>query len=180
MIHLQNEEPSDEISDWDELSSEMWLTKDDEYSYTNLLMNLPDPPLEEPIRRHSKRKVTLIELLEAFDLARKEAEEFQRNEKRRQEARQQLFEASRRRMIGTAHDDNIEADMTEIWGKICALGKNQFSLNELCDGNSRDEIIKTFVSVSVLLFVLIKSKKRMFFSIFLPLNILKKVHKINL
>jgi segregation and condensation protein A len=146
MIHLQNE-TTEEISDWDELSSEMWFTTEDEYSYTNLLMNLPDPPLEEPIRRHTKRKVTLIELLEAFDLARKEAEEFQRNEKRRQEARQKLFEASRKRMIGTAHDDNIEADVNEIWAKICASGKDQLSINDLCDGNNREEIIKTFISV---------------------------------
>ena len=39
----------------------------DAYSYTNLVMNMPKSPLDEPIRRDAKRKVTLMELLDAFD-----------------------------------------------------------------------------------------------------------------
>jgi segregation and condensation protein A len=147
MINLQNQEMEQEQADWDALSSEMWFTTDDEYSYTNLLMKLPDPPLEEPIRRHTKRKVTLIELLEAFDLARKEAEAFQQNEKRRQEAKHQLFEASRKRMIGTAHEDNIEADVSDIWDRIQRIGKENLSISELYEGNDKEEIIRIFISI---------------------------------
>ena len=147
MITLQNQEMEQEQADWDALSSEMWFTTEDEYSYTNLLMRLPDPPLEEPIRRHTKRKVTLIELLEAFDLARKEAEAFQQSEKRRQEAKQQLFEASRKRMIGTAHEDNIEADVSEIWNKIQKIGKENLPINELYEGNDKEEMIRIFISI---------------------------------
>lgn len=159
MISLQQEEALDEPLEWDDLTSEMWLSTTDEYSYTNLLMKLPDPPLEEPIRRQTKRKVTLIELLDAFDLARKEAEEFQRNEKRRQEERRRLFETSRKRMIGTAHEDNLEADVSEIWKKIQSLQKEQLSLSDICNTKNREDVIRTLISV---LFLAYENKVRVF------------------
>ena len=41
MISLQQEEQQDMGMDWDDISSEMWLNKDDNYSYTNLLLKIP-------------------------------------------------------------------------------------------------------------------------------------------
>lgn len=155
----QEEEPSDAGFDWDDISTEMWLTKDDEYSYTNLLMSLPDPPLGEPIRRDAKRKVTLIELLEAFDLARRESEEYQQLERRRQEEKRRLIEASRKRMIGTVHEDNLEEDIEGVWRKIRDCKKSVLSLQELCDPQNREEMIKTFISV---LFLAYDNKVRVF------------------
>ena len=51
---------------WEDIPTATWLANDDEYSYTNLLMKMPQSPLDEPLRRDSTRKVTLIELLGAF------------------------------------------------------------------------------------------------------------------
>ena len=59
------EKDHDEGFDWDDIPSELWLQDDDDYSYTNLIMKLPKPPINQPVRRDSKRKVTLMELLEA-------------------------------------------------------------------------------------------------------------------
>ena len=148
VIHLHEEEQQrqDEM-DWGGFADDAWLTSSDEYSYTNLLMNVPDPPLEEPIRRQTTRKVTLMELLDAFDIARKESEEFQRNEKHRQAERQRLIESSRKRMKGSAHEDNIEADVEEIWCRIQNHGPGQLMLSDLCDPNDRDDVIKTLISV---------------------------------
>jgi segregation and condensation protein A len=148
VIHLQEEEKQvQEDLEWAGFMDDAWLTTDDEYSYTNLLMNVPDPPLEEPVRRQTKRKVTLMELLDAFDLARKESEEFQRNEKQRQAERQRLIESSRKRMKGSAHEDNLEADVEEIWHRIQTYGTGQLKLSDLCDINDRDDVIKTLISV---------------------------------
>jgi segregation and condensation protein A len=147
MINLQKEQQESNELDWNDFSEESWLTVDDEYSYTNLLMNLSDPPLEEPLRRHSKRKVTLIELLDAFDIARKEAEEFQRNEQRRQQERQRLILSSRQRMKGAAHEDNIEQDVVEVWERIQSFHGAQMSLMDLCTSSDRENIIKTLISV---------------------------------
>ena len=110
-------------------------------------MNVTDPPFGEPIRRQNKRKVTLMELLDAFDIARKDSEEFQRNEKQRQAERQRLIESSRKRMKGSAHEDNIEADVEEIWRRIQAHGPGQLKLSDLCDTTDRDDMIKTLISV---------------------------------
>jgi segregation and condensation protein A len=147
IIHLQQEQQSPEEIDWNEFSDESWLTTDDEYSYTNLLMNLSDSPLDEPIRRKTKRKITLMELLDAFDIARKESEEFQRNEQRRQQERQRLIDSSRNRMKGSAHEDNLEADVEETWDRIIQCGSKHLALSDLCDINNREDLIKTLISV---------------------------------
>jgi len=147
VIHLQAEDQQHQDDTWDNFNDEAWLATEDEYSYTNLLMNLPDPLFETPLRRQTKRKVTLMELLDAFDIARKESEEFQRNELRRERERQRLVDSSRKRMKGAAHEDNIEADVTDVWGRIQRYGAKQLALSDLCDSSDREDVIKTLISV---------------------------------
>ncbi len=148
VINLQEPALDDETDfSWDDFSTDMWLSADDEYTYTNLLMTVPDPPIEEPVRRESTRKVTLIELLDAFDFARKEAETHQIMEQRRREERKRLKDASRKRMKGTAHEDNLEEDIVEIWEKIKQCDQSQILITDLCEDTSREELIKTIISV---------------------------------
>lgn len=155
----QDTEPEEEFS-WDDMTSAMWLSdNDDGYSYTNLLLNLPESPLEEPVRREAKRKVTLIELLDAFDQARSEAEQHQHLEMRRREEQRRLKKASRKRMIGTAHEDNLEEDIKEVWKNIKKLGKTQMTLTELCKETNRETIIKTLISI---LFLAYENKVKVF------------------
>jgi len=132
---------------WGDIPTEMWLEKDDDYSYTNLIMKMPEPPLDEPLRRKSKRKVTLIELLDAFDQARKESEEYQLIEQQRQAERERLAEKARRHMIGTAHEDHLEEDVEMVWKKIKNFQKKTMSLLELCENKKREEVIKTLMSI---------------------------------
>jgi segregation and condensation protein A len=148
VINLQEPEPEDDMElAWDEFSTDMWLSADDEYTYTNLLMSVPEPPIEEPVRRETTRKVTLIELLDAFDFARKDAETHQIMEQRRREERKRLKDASRKRMKGTAHEDNLEEDIVEIWDKIKQIQQTNIALTDLCEDDSREELIKTIISV---------------------------------
>jgi segregation and condensation protein A len=147
VVSIEENPEVEDVFNWDNLPSEMWLENDQDYSYTNLIMKMPKPPLYEPIRRDSKRKVTLIELLEAFDQARKESEEFQILEKQRQRERDRLKIKSRKRMIGTAHEDNLEEDVEAIWKKICNFNKKTLSLIDLCNSDDREEFIKTLISV---------------------------------
>ena len=145
METVQQEE--NEPFGWGDVSSEMWLEKIDDYSYTNLIMKMPEPPLEEPVRRNAKRKVTLIELLEAFDQVRKESEEYQLLEKQRQEERERLAAKARKHMVGTAHEDHLEEDVEAVWKKIKNYPKKTMSLMELCDKNQREEMIKNLMSI---------------------------------
>ena len=101
------EEELDQGFGWEDIPTSTWLANDDEYSYTNLLMKMPQPPLEEPLRRDSTRKVTLIELLSAFDEARKESEQYQLLDHLREEERILLQQKARKKMKGSAHEDQL-------------------------------------------------------------------------
>jgi segregation and condensation protein A len=159
IVSVETEKEELESIDWADLPSEMWLENDNDYSYTNLIMKMPEPPLDEPIRRDAKRKVTLIELLGAFDQARKESEEYQILEQERQIERERLRIKSRKRMIGTAHEDNLEEDVEAVWNRIKRFDKKTMSLFELCEENEREEFIKTLISI---LFLAYDNKIRVF------------------
>jgi len=133
--------------DWGDIPQEMWFSEDDSYSYTNLVMKNPDPPIEEPIRRNVKRKVTLIELLDAFDTAKKEAEEREILEKQRELESKRISEKARKRMRGTAHEDPLEKDIQETWQKIKEKSKKTMILSDLCENNNKEETIKLIMSI---------------------------------
>ncbi len=147
VVTIESTEESYEPFGWGDIPSEMWLQNDDAYSYTNLLMKMPEPPLDEPVRRSAKRKVTLIELLDAFDQVRKESEEHQLLEQQRKEERDRLAEMARKRMTGTAHEDHLEEDVKMVWNKIAAMPKKTMSLGDLCNPKKREEMIKTLMSI---------------------------------
>ena len=147
VVSIESAEEEGELFGWGDIPTGMWDENDDGYSYTNLIMKMPESPLDEPIRRNAKRKVTLIELLDAFGKAKKESEEYQLVEKQRRSERLRLSEKARKRMIGTAHEDHIEDDVEAIWKKIKNYSGKTMSLFELCENDERGEIIKTLMSV---------------------------------
>jgi len=132
---------------WEDIPTATWLANDDEYSYTNLLMKMPQSPLEEPLRRDSTRKVTLIELLSAFDEVRKESEQYQLLDQLRTEERIQLEQKARKAMKGSAHEDHLEEDVATIWERICQFPKKSMNFTELCKVDNAEERIKTFISI---------------------------------
>lgn len=147
VISMETQEETYEPFGWGDIPSEMWLSEDDAYSYTNLVMKTPEPPIEEPLRRNAKRKVTLMELLTAFDQARKESEEYQIIEMQRKAERERISVLARKRMKGTVHEDHLEEDVEEIWKRIKKTDKKTITLHELCKNTSREEMIKTLMSV---------------------------------
>ena len=147
MVSVERRDESYEPMEWADIPSEMWLTKDDAYSYTNLVVNLPEPPIDEPLRRDSKRKVTLMELLDAFEMAKKDSEEYQIIEEQRKLERKRLSMLARKRMKGTAHEDHLEQDIQNIWDRILNNPNKTMTLPELCIKDGREELIKVLMSV---------------------------------
>lgn len=147
VITMESQEEKYEPFGWGDIPSEMWLSKDDAYSYTNLVMNMTEPPLDEPLRRDAKRKVSLIELLDAFDLARKESEEHQLLEQQRKEERERLAEKARKRMKGTAVEDHLEEDVVDIWTRIKEFQTKTMTLADLCNKKGKEELIRVLISV---------------------------------
>ena len=162
VVSMETQEETYEPFGWGDIPTEMWLSKDDAYSYTNLVMNMPKSPLDEPIRRDAKRKVTLMELLDAFDKARIESEEHQLLEQQRKEERERLANLALKRMKGTAHEDHLEEDVEAIWKRIKQFPKKTMSLKEICEKKGREELIKVLMSVLFLAYdnkVLVYQKK---------------------
>jgi len=170
VVSMESQEEKYEPFGWGDIPSEMWLSKDDAYSYTNLVMNMTDPPLEPPVRRDAKRKVSLIELLDAFDLAKKESEEYQLLDQQRREERERLAEKARKRMRGTAVEDHLEEDVVDVWNRIKRYHNKTISLKELCKNKDREEMIKVLISVLFLAYdnkVLVYQKKFPYGNIFI-------------
>jgi segregation and condensation protein A len=173
VVSMESQKEKYEPFGWGDIPTEMWLTKEDAYSYTNLVMNMPESPLEEPIRRNAKRKVTLIELLNAFDQARKESEEYQILELQRQEERDRLDILARSRMKGTAIEDHLEEDVETIWRRIKDLSKKTMTLTEICEKDSREEVIKVLISILFLAYdnkILVYQKEFPYGKIFIKNN----------
>ena len=147
VISMESKEETYEPLEWGDISTEMYLTSDDAYSYTNLVMKMPEAPIDEPLRRDAKRKVTLMELLDAFDTAKKEAEEYQLLEEARKLERDRLTLKARKRMKGTAHEDHLEEDVARIWNRIKDYDKKTMTLPEICKNSDKDELIKVLMSV---------------------------------
>jgi segregation and condensation protein A len=170
VVTMETQEEQYEPLDWGDIPTEMWLSKDDAYSYTNLVMNMPKSPLDEPVRRNAKRKVTLIELLDAFDQARKESEEHQLIEQQRIEERERLSEKARKRMKGTAVEDHLEEDVQAVWNRIKKMPRKTMVLMDICEKKGREEFIKNLMSVLFLAMenkVLIYQKKFPYGKIFI-------------
>jgi segregation and condensation protein A len=157
VLHLQSDnlvvtmetkqEQAEQGFGWEDIPTSSWLANDDDYSYTNLLMKMPEPPIAEPLRRDSTRKVTLIELLNAFDEIRIESEQYQLLDQLRHDERIQLAQKARKAMKGSAHEDHLEEDVAAVWQRICQFPKKSLSFNELCSADDAEERIKTFLSI---------------------------------
>jgi segregation and condensation protein A len=132
---------------WEDIPTAMWSENLDDYSYTSLIMKMPEPPLDEPLRRNSERKVSLIELLDAFEKVRKESEEYQLLDQQRREERERLALKARKHMVGTAHEDHLEEDVEKVWNKIKNFSRKTLCLFDLCENNNREELIKILMSI---------------------------------
>ncbi len=139
--------PQEQGLDWDDLPMGAWMDVEDGYSYTNLVMNRPDPPLQQPLRRDAKRKVMLIELLDAFSKARKEAEEYQLLRRLRHQERLRQSALAQKSMKGAAHEDHIEEDIAAVWKQIQALPDKKIALSSLYKQDDEQDHVRFFLSV---------------------------------
>ena len=132
---------------WEDIPTEGWFESDDGYSYTNLVMKNPIPPIEEPIRRDPKRKITLIELLDAFNQARKDSENYRIVDELRKAERDRIALKAKSSFKGTAHEDHLEEDVIAVWNKIKDYPKKSMSFSNICKNDDFDERIKIFLSI---------------------------------
>ncbi len=115
--------------------------------YNHAVIEEGQVPFEEKIRHKGDRKVTFMELLDALEEARLESEaraEIGAKREAEKAARRAAGEAS---VGGQVHKEDQEAEIAEVWSRIARLNGHPIPLEDLRSDRSRDEVVKTLVSV---------------------------------
>ncbi len=97
--------------------------------------------LVEAIRHQSQRPVSLMELLDAFEDAREEA---QRIEERAM-LREQL-KLTPENFDPKSHSEDLEREVEAVWKRIAKCGPGPVSLDDICTGDKEDRVT-VFVSL---------------------------------
>ncbi|MCD6447697.1 MAG: segregation/condensation protein A [Thermoplasmata archaeon] len=112
-----------------------WYGEDDAFNYTQHVMH-DRIPLEKKIRRMPTRKVTLIELLNAFEEAK---EEIKKRAKRRRTSK----EWENVDVADMTHKEDIEKDMQIVMKRLSKLNGRAIPLRKLY--KSKDEMLSIFL-----------------------------------
>ena len=92
--------------------------------------------LTEAVRHQSTRPVSLIELLDAFEDAKRDAE----IQAHRQKAREAL-KLSNEKFDDKAHKEDHEKDVAETWERIMRCGNGPIGIEDLFNGEKEDRIM---------------------------------------
>jgi len=145
--HLEKtRETKPELFSWDEIPLFDEWGLDNDFGFTKMITR-ENIPFIEPVRRKAERRVTLMELIDAFDQARKEAEKHQLLEKLRRKEREKLEKLAMERMKGRVHEETIEEDIKKVWNKIRQLNGKAIPLRKLYKPGDKEDFIKTLISV---------------------------------
>ena len=117
-----------------------WLTDDMDFNYTNAIINSPKPPLQEMVWRKGERPVTLLELVGAFEEAKKEAEVLKILNEQRKLQRDSDKKLYRARISQNMHKEDLEAEIGMIYDRICEFNGHPIQFSELCNGDPEDKI----------------------------------------
>ncbi|MEM0448938.1 MAG: segregation/condensation protein A [Methanomassiliicoccales archaeon] len=135
-----NEEKSDIFcSEWDFDTLEECFSCD---GSDRILEDVPESiDLCEAVRHQQQRPVSLVELLDAFEAARQEAEW------REQRARmREAMRAAEQKFDPKSHAEDLERDVEEVWKRILKCGAGPVALEDLFIGGKEDRIT-VFVSL---------------------------------
>ena len=115
---------------------------DDSFFFDDEPLYVPDVPFREAYAREPVRPVTMYELIDAFEDARKEIE----IQRERERVRAELRAREPKRFENKAHEEDDEQDIEAVWKRIERLGTGQISIRDLYTGDL-SENLTVFVSV---------------------------------
>ncbi|MFA5862848.1 MAG: hypothetical protein WDA16_14240 [Candidatus Thermoplasmatota archaeon] len=129
---------------WEDISLE--VVDDPDAAFTDRVLQPGDAPIDEKVFHKGDRKVTLMELVDALEEARHEAE-MRREITLRRDADKAIRSAKRQgRADAAAHKDDQEGDIAEVWDRI--LGKNGVPIPIIdIQTKTKDDMVKTLLSV---------------------------------
>jgi len=138
LLNAMPPEPDTLGDDWD---LDMYRQPED-LDYNHAILTGSAMPLSEAIHREGRRAVTLMELMDAFDEARREAEiQMQLNALR--EAAVKKFAPNFHQKV---HSEDLSEDIGLTWARLTQFNGDPISLRSLTAGGVWDEVT-VFMSV---------------------------------
>lgn len=136
---------------WNFMPEELYDSCED-LDYTSAVVSEARVPLKEKIWHKKTRAVTLMELVSAFNEAKKDVEK----QKKLNEQRARLRDMMKvdENFDEKVHKENLEGDIMVTWQRICMCEEDKMLLYDILDG-TRDDLIARFVSI---LFLAINNK----------------------
>ena len=108
----------------------------EDVDYNHLILDGARMPLNEAIRREGRRAVTLMELMDAFDEARREAEiQLQLNA-----LREQAIKRFAPNFHQKVHGEDLTEDIGLTWGRLTQFNGDPIPLRSLVAGSVWDEV----------------------------------------
>lgn len=137
------EEP--EMLDWGDIGD--WDYDDEGLEYNRRVEHSPQAPIDEKVRRQGdSRKVTLMELVDAFEEVRHEAEQRQRLREERARTKALLKQQAGDSVDGMMHEEDPETEQRSLWSRISGLNGDAIALSRLHEANL-DSFVTTFNGV---------------------------------
>lgn len=126
------------FEDWDTEAIQLYSGIDEPAALVEIMQDGVE--LTEAARRPgSKRQVALVELLEAFEEAKKEVEV-------RAEIAKYLEKYRPKEFDDQAHKDTLEQDIAETWNRILAIGPGSIPFIDITRGGKEDAVA-VFMSI---------------------------------
>jgi segregation and condensation protein A len=104
-----------------------------------MLLHTEELPIDEKVRRKAERPVTLIDLLDAFEEAKKESDIRQELSKFMQKYRRPEFDDK-------AHKEDLEEDIALVWERIQKCGQGSVPITDLY-ATGKEDRVKVFISI---------------------------------
>jgi segregation and condensation protein A len=123
---------------------------DVDQAFTERVLNSASAPITEMVRRKGNRPVTLIELVSAFEEARKEAAIQEIISEQRRLAREKQAVENMAKVKGMMHKESLQEDLTMTFAKISQY-ENEVPISKLHNG-SKEELMTVLISILFLAF----------------------------
>ncbi|MGB9635710.1 MAG: segregation/condensation protein A [Thermoplasmata archaeon] len=141
-LRLKAEPPVPTTQELEYMPDELYSTPE-EMDYTNIVLTSEEPPIQPLALHPSSRQVTLMELVNAFDEARVEAEKRLHLE----ELRKANVEKFQKAPIIKVHEESIERDINELWPRIAQM-REKCTFRALLNGTKeRNVIVGMFIAL---------------------------------
>lgn len=140
---LANATPSGQSTEICESIPKSFYQTPEDFDYTTTVLNSSEPPIQESVWRKGARPVTLMELIEAFNEAKREAElQLQINAIR--EKQRKIYTDTK--FHEKVHGENLQEDIKSAWKRILSFNGAPIPLSQLHNG-SREDLITTLISI---------------------------------